>query len=145
MTIKLYKCGSDPKCVNKTLTDELIVSGVVREPIDMVNPVIEVQGSETAHMLEGYNYMVIEDFARAYFITVTPNSYDLSTITGHVDILSSARAWLLARTATITRNENLYSAYLNDPEFDTYAYRNIVTKAFPTPVSGDSIILMTVG
>lgn len=145
MVIKLYKCGSDPKCVNKTLTDELVVSGVVREPIDMVNPVIEVQGSETAHMLEGYNYMIIDDFARAYFITVTPNSYDLNTITGHVDILSSAKAWLLARQATITRNESLYSAYLNDPEFDTYAYRNIVTKAFPTPVSGDSIILMTVG
>lgn len=145
MVIKLYKCGSDPKCVDKTLTDELVVSGTLRDPTDQVNPVIEIQGSNTAHMLEEYNYMYIEDYARYYFITINNDSYDLNTVSGHCDILSSANAFLRARTATITRNENLYSAYLNDPEFEAYAYKNIVTKSFPTPISGDSIILMTVG
>lgn len=145
MVIKLYKNGSDPKTVNKTLTDELVVSGTAREPLDMVNPTLEIQGAETTHMLEGYNYMYIEDYARYYFIDVTPEFYDLSVIRGHCDILSSASAFLASRMATITRNENLYNAYLNDPEFNSYAYRNIVTREFPTAVNLDSIILMTVG
>ena len=145
MVIKLYKTTSDPKTVNKVLTDELIVSGTFRDSVNQVDPVIEIQGDTTAHMLEGYNYMYIEDYARYYFITITNDSYDLNTVTGHCDILSSARLWLLQRTATITRNEKLYNAYLADPNFETYAYKNIVTKAFPTALTGDSIILMTVG
>ena len=145
MVIKLYKTTSDPKTVNKVLTDELIVSGTFRESVNQVDPVIEIQGDTTAHMLEGYNYMYIEDYARYYFITITNDSYDLNTVTGHCDILSSARLWLLQRTATIKRSENLYNAYLPDPDFDAYSYKSVVTKAFPYGISNDSIILMTVG
>ena len=145
MVIKLYKCGSDPKCVAKTLTDVLVVSGILRDPTDQVNPVIEIQGSNTSHMLEGYNYMYIEDYARYYFITINNDSYDLNTVSGHCDILSSARLWLAQRTATISRNERLYNAYLTDPNFSAYAYANIVTKAFPYKINSDSIVLMTVG
>ena len=144
MVIKLYKCGSDPKYVTKTLTDELIVSGTARDPLNMVDPVIEIQGDSNAHMLEGYNYMYIEDYARYYFINITPESYDLNIVSGHCDILSSAASFLGVRVATITRNERLYNAYLNDPEFNTYAYKNIVTKAFPYSINQDSIILLTV-
>lgn len=145
MVIKLYKNGSDPKTVTKTLTDELVVSGTARDPLDMVNPVLEIQGVTAAHMLEGYNYMYIEDYARYYFIDVTPEFYDLNVVRGHCDILSSASLFLKNRIATITRNEYLYNAYLNDPDFNAYAYRNIVTKNFPSGITGDSIILMTVG
>lgn len=145
MVIRLYKCGSDPKCVTKTLTDQLVVSGTAREPLDQVNPIIEIQGSNSAHMLEGYNYMYIEDYARYYFITIQNDSYDLNTVRGRCDVLSTAASFLKARTATVTRNENLYNAYLNDPNFSTYAYRNIVTKTFPYGINSDSIILMTVG
>ena len=145
MVIKLYKTESDPKTVDKTLTDEKSITGVCRDPVNYVDPVIEIQGYTDLHMLEGYNYMYIEDFARYYFINVTPESYDLNTVTGHCDVLQTSSAWLRQRDATITRNENLYNAYLNDPEFNSYAYSNIVTKAFPNAVNLDSIILMTVG
>ena len=145
MVIKLYKTSSDPKTVNKVLTDELIVSGTFRDSVNQVDPVIEIQGDTTAHMLEGYNYMYIEDYARYYFITITNDSYDLNTVIGHCDILSSARLWLIQRTATIKRNERLYNSYLPDPDFDAYAYKSVVTKAFPYGIANDSIILMTVG
>lgn len=145
MTIKLYVSNSDPKCVDKVLVNELEVSGTARDPLDMVNPVIEVEG-DIVSSIGQFNYMIIEDYARSYFITsITGDSYHLSTIHAHCDILSSSKAWLRARTATITKNENLYSAYLNDPDFDSYAYKNIVTKTFPYGINSDSIILMTVG
>lgn len=145
MTIKLYKTNSDPRTVDKVLTDELVVSGVPTEPLDILNPVIEVQGNSTDHLLAGYNYMVIEEYNRSYFIDLTNDSYDLNTVRGRVDVLSSAKTYLRAKSATLTRNERQYSAYLNDSEFNAYAYRNIVTKKFPSGITGDSIILMTVG
>ena len=145
MTIKLYVSNSDPKCVDKVLVSELSVSGTARDPLDMVNPVIEVDG-DIASSIGQFNYMIIEDYARCYFITsITGDSYHLSTIHAHCDVLSSAKLWLRARTATITRNERLYNSYLNDPNFNAYAYKNIVTNTFPSGINSDSIILMTVG
>ena len=143
MTIKLYKNLSDPKTVNKTLTGEIPINGVARDPVDLVNPVIEYEGDNTT--TAGYNYAYIEDYARYYFLSPQADSYNLNTISLHCDVLTTAAAWLKARQATITRNERLYNSYLTDPDFNAYAYTNIVTKAFPTKINSDSIILMTVG
>lgn len=143
MVIKLYKNTSDPKSVNKQLFDEISITGVARDPVDVVNPVIDYEGDNTT--LAGYNYAYIEDYARWYFMTVQNDSYNLNTLTLHCDVLKTSAAWLKQRNATITRNENLYNSYLNDPDFNAYAYTNIVTKAFPSSVNLDSIILMTVG
>lgn len=145
MTIKLYVNQSDPKCVDKTLVSELDISGTARDPLNIVDPVIEVEG-DIVSSIGQYNYMYIEDYARYYFInSITGDNYNLSTITAHCDVLSSSKQWLRSRLATITRNEKLYNAYLMDPDFNAYAYKNIVTKQFPTAINSDSIILMTVG
>ena len=145
MTIKLYVNQSDPKTVDKILANELAISGTARDPLDMVNPVLEVEG-DIVSSIGQYNYLYIEDYARYYFITsITGDSYQLSTVHAHCDILSSAKAWLRPRLATIGRNEKLYNAYINDPEFPAYAYKNIVTRTFPSGLNSDSIILMTVG
>ena len=142
MVIKLYNNASDPKMVNKTLSNEKIINGVPRDPVDVVNPVIEV---ENALEIAGYNYAYIEDYARYYFVSVSNDSYNLNTIKLHCDVLRTAAPWLRARVATLTRNEKTYNRYLNDPDFSAYAYTNIVTKAFPYKINSDSIILMTVG
>lgn len=143
MIIKLYRVLDDPKNVNKTLTGELAVSGIVKEPISITAPVIEVEADN--NILAGYNYAYIEDYGRYYFVDPTNDSWNLNTLNLRCDILSSSKAWLLARMATVTRNEALYNAYLEDTNFSSYAYTNIVTKNFPLAVNMDSLILMTVG
>lgn len=144
MVIKLYKNLSDPKSVDKTLTDEISLNGAVaRDPVDVINPVLEYEGTNAT--IAGYNYAYIEDYARFYFLEPQNDSYELNTLRLHCDVLSTSKLWLLNRTATITRNERLYNSYLSDPNFSAYAYTNIVTKAFPTKINLDSIILMTVG
>lgn len=144
MVIKLYINNSDPKAVEKTLSGEIALTGAVaRDPVDVINPVIEYNGDNST--IAGYNYAYIEDYNRFYFMEPQNDSYGMNTLRLHCDVLKTAAAYLRQRNATITRNERLYNAYLSDPEFKAYAYTNIVTKAFPTPVSGDSIILMTVG
>ena len=144
MNITLYQNLSEPKAVNKQLLSPKDISGVARDPLDMVNPVIEVEGDIVA-TLGAYNYMYIADYARYYFINLTGESYNLNTITGRCDVLMSAKNQLLNRTATLTRNEKYYNTYLTDTDFKAYAYKNIVTKSFPNGITGDSIILMTVG
>lgn len=143
MTIKLYKTPSDPKMVTKDLNEELDVSGIAKDPVDIVNPVLEIEGNNLT--LAGYNYAYIQDYARYYFIEPRNDSYNLNTLMLHCDVLMSSSLWLKARSATITRNEVLYNAYLTDPNFPAYAYTNIVTKKFPSGIDADSIILMTVG
>ena len=144
MVIKLYKTTSDPKDTNKVLTDELAINnGVARDPVDVVNPVIEYGGNNTT--LAGYNYAYIEDYSRFYFMDVQNDSYNLNTLTLHCDVVKTAAPFLKQRMATVSRNEKLYNSYLTDPEFNAYAYKNIVTKQFPSAVNADSIVLMTVG
>ena len=144
MVIKLYITTSDPKAVDKVLTNEIEVTGAIaREPVDVINPTIELQNDNIT--IAGYNYAYIEDYARWYFVEPQNDSYNLNTLRLHCDVLKTAAAWLSVRTATITRNERLYNSYLTDPEFSAYAYTNIVTKAFPSKINLDSIILMTVG
>lgn len=144
MVIKLYINSSDPKAINKSLSGEIALTGAVaRDPVDVINPVIEYQGDNST--IAGYNYAYIEDYGRWYFMEPQNDSYSLNTLRLHSDVLVNAKNYLLARTATITRNERLYNAYLNDPEFNAYAYTNIVTKTFSGSINADSIILMTVG
>ena len=143
MVIKLFINNSDPKAVNKNLSGELTFTGVARDPLDVCNPIIELQGDVTT--LKDYNYAFIAEYNRYYFMEVQGDSYGLNTIRLKSDVLMTSAAWLKQRQATITRNERLYSAYLADPDFNSYAYTNIVTKKFPYGFQNDSIILMTVG
>ena len=143
MTINLYINNSDPKTVSKSLTGDLTFEGVARDPLDVVNPVIELQADIT--MLQGYNYAYIPEYHRYYFMEPQGDSYGLNTLRLRCDPLMTAAPYLRARNATITKNEKLYSAYLADPDFKSYAFTNIVTKKFPYGIQGDSIILMTVG
>lgn len=143
MTIKLYKCISDPKAVNKILNNELVLTGIAKDPVNAANPIIELEGDNDT--LAGYNYAYIQDWARYYFVTPQADSYNLNTFVFTTDVLMTAKPWLLSRLATVTRNEKLYNSYLTDPDFNAYAYRNIVTKAFPSGITEDNIILMTVG
>lgn len=143
MVIKLYRTESDPKSVTKVLSGEKSINGVARDPVNVVNPVIEYQDDNM--MAAGYNYAYIEDYNRYYFVTPQNDSHDLNTMVLRTDVLMTSAAWLRARNATISRNERLYNSYLADPDFKAYAFSNIVTKTFPSGITGDSIILMTVG
>ena len=143
MVIKLFINNSDNKTVNKVLSGELSFDGTARDPLDVVNPVIEIQGDIMAY--QAYNYAFIPNYNRYYFVEFQGDSYGMNTMKLRCDVLMTAAVYLRQRQATITRNERMYNAYLNDPDFSSYAYTNIVTKSFPQGISDDSIILMTVG
>lgn len=145
MEIVLYTV-SDPKIkVNKTLGTGTTITG---EPHDNVTDT-EMQVRFTVDQLstiKASNYCYISETGKYYYIS--PN-YEIEnhSVIVHLseDVLMSLKTQLLAQTCTISRNENLSNAYLYDEGYQLLAYKNIVTKTFPSGINTDSIILMTVG
>ena len=143
VTVKLYKYTGDPEVVEKTLDEQGALSATCefRQEQDVLNPELTLTGSN----LSDYNYMYISRYNRYYWINVSTFPTGKWIIQGHVDVLMSYASAIKALTGTVTRSETLANGYLPDERYKAKGYKAIVTKAFPSGVTGDSIILMTVG
>ena len=64
ISVKFYRNSSEKNKIGKTLTNELSLSGTLRESTDLINPVITVE----AESMVNYNYAHIAAFGRYYFI-----------------------------------------------------------------------------
>lgn len=143
VTVKLYKTSSDREKLSKTLSNEKSYDCLIKETTDVIKPVIRIS---TTDNLSAYNYCYIERYGRYYYIDsieTTPNNYWVIHCT--VDVLMTYKSQIRDCKGTVTRSETLFNAYLNDPEYKSYAYRKIVTKQFPTAINNDCFILLTVG
>lgn len=141
-TIKLYKITDDERVVSKTLTNEKSYTCTLKNEAEILGPEIDIQSTDN---LSDYNYAYIERYGRYYYIkpSTTPNGF--WRMKGRVDVLMSHKSELLALTGTLKRSETVFNGYLNDPEYKSLAYRKVVTKQFPSAITGDCFILMTVG
>ena len=63
MQLKLYKSLDEKNRISKTLTDELILNGALRDNSSIVKPTILIQTDPL-----DYNYAYIPEFGRYYFI-----------------------------------------------------------------------------
>lgn len=88
MDIYLYKTVDDDNVINKTLTDELLISNVkLKSPVNINNPVLTLTAN---HDLKNYNYVYIPEFEKYYFIeNVTLQSNNINVITLRVDVLKT--------------------------------------------------------
>lgn len=144
ITIDLYNVSDDNEKVNKTLgTAKEFTSSTIKEQTDVTNITLRIQ---TTDNLSGYNYAYVSEYGRYYFIDkieTTPTGYWV--LSCRCDVLMSFKDDILALKGTVTRSESVFNVYLQDPEYKALAYKNIVTRTFPTPVDQDTFILMTVG
>ena len=144
ITINLYNVSDDNEKVDKTLgTAKSFTNCSIKEQTDVTNITLRIQ---TTDNLSAYNYAYVDEYGRYYFIDrieTTPTGYWV--LSCRCDVLMSFKSDLLNLTGTITRSESIYNMYLMDDAYKAYAYRDIVTKQFPTAVDDDSCILMTVG
>ncbi len=144
ITIDLYNVSDDNEKVNKTLgTAKEFTSSTIKEQTDVTNITLRIQ---TTDNLSGYNYAYVSEYGRYYFIDkieTTPTGYWV--LSCRCDVLMSFKTQLLDLKGTVTRSESLYNGYLMDSQYKAYAYRQIVTKTFPSAVANDTCILMTVG
>lgn len=142
MTIILYNNSSDPLVVDKSLSNALALTGELREMCDVENPSLLIEGTT----LLNYNYAYIPDFNRYYFFKKPPTAVakNLMLLELNEDYLMSYKTEIKATKAIIKRQERLFNKYLNDEEYQSYAYEIISAYAFNTPFTKASIPYLTV-
>ena len=123
LEVKLYKTSSPKKAFTKSLTSIGTYSCALKDNTSVSDPTITLQTSDN---IFDANYMEIAAFGRKYFIkdkiSVGNNRYE---IPAHVDVLSSFKSGILANSAVIRRQQNIYNLYLDDPDFQVYNYEVI--------------------
>lgn len=144
MNIELYTTNSPNIKVDKILTPVATVSGYLKEPCTRKDPVIIFKKEDITN-LELCNYIYIADFRRYYYRGVIEHDAGDVRVKFAEDVLMSWKNEIRLNNATVSRNETLSNGYLLDNKYKAYAYRECVTRQFPTALDGDSLILITVG
>ena len=141
IAVKLYKTSDPTNKITKTLSNEISMTGTLKDSVDILNPQILIS---TSTNLSQYNYMYIADLSRYYFVKFEIVKSGLWLLTGRCDVLYTYKTEILNNKAVIERQQNQYNMYLNDDIFKVYNKTNIVTKNFPNGFNRNGSYLLTV-
>lgn len=103
MQIKFYRTLTDKNHLSKNLTNELIITGTLKESCNIINPVIEFELNTN---ILNKNYCVIPDFGRNYYITNMEIINKRLVVSMHVDVLATYRSEILSSSANIVRSQD---------------------------------------
>lgn len=144
MTIKLYKNISERNVVHKTIENEIVLDGTLRdEKVNMINPVITVQNNTEYYQ---YNYAYIPDFKRYYFFDTPPSIIrtGVCQLNLSVDVLMSFKGTeengysdgFLGNTGYVSDSTLYANFYLNDRNMPLQQNTKMSThKVFESPFS----------
>lgn len=143
----LYIINDDKRKADKNLSNVIKenVNITYKDATEFIRPIIMMDYDGSWNMRD-CNYIYLSDKNRYYF--VEKHSFQKGQKVVYellVDVRTSHKEGIRGLTCTVTRNENLKNGYLPDSSYKTYAYEQIVCKAFPNKFTNNSIILMTVG
>lgn len=145
MNITLYSTTSPAIQVNKALTQRASITGEPHEIVSDKEMTLRLAIGNLANVKLS-NYCHIPETGKYYYINPDYKIENQSVIIAlKEDVLMSFRVQLLAQTCTVSKNEGLSNSYLYDDGYQLLSYKNIVTKEFPSGLTDNSIILMTVG
>ena len=145
ISIQLYSVSDDPRVVGKSKT---AIGGshtiTLKDGCSVDMPTVSLTIS--ASTIANANYAYIGTFGRYYWIRDRK-----SLVNGVVELTLESDPWesfasqLRNCTATILRNENVSNGYLMDSEYQLLSYNTVVTREFPSGLTDESMILLTVG
>lgn len=128
MQIKVYKNLSEVNTIGKTLTEESVRTGTLKDGCSVLSPSVVLTGEN----LSGYNYAYIPQFSRYYFIKeITSVKSGLWEISMKVDVLETYKDSIKANTAILKRQENIWDMYINDEKFKAESTNKTATIMFP--------------
>lgn len=143
----LYIISDDKRKADKNLSNVIKenVNITYKDATEFIRPIIMLDYDGSWNMRD-CNYIYLSDKNRYYFVEKHSFQKGQKVVFELlVDVRTSHKESIRALTCTVTRNENLKNGYLPDSSYKTYAYEQIVCKAFPNKFTNNSIILMTVG
>lgn len=129
IAVKLCHNSSPIEKIGKVLDEGESFDCVLKAETSILRPTI-ILNSSSAN-LKGYNYMYIADLNRYYFIDdIVSKNNNIWEVSGHVDVLETYKQQILSNNAVIRRQSNQYNTYLNDAEWNVYAYDDVITLKF---------------
>lgn len=111
MNIKFYRNTIPKNRLNRTLLNEVALTGHLKDGCSIENPVIKV--SHNANIVLS-NYAYIPEFGRYYFITDHRVEHDYDIISMHVDVLYTYRNTIKQSQCVARRSTSHYDLYLPD-------------------------------
>lgn len=145
ISIQLYSVSDDPRVVGKSKSAVGASHTItLKDGCSVDEPTVSL--SVSASTIAGANYAYIGAFGRYYWIRDRK-----SLVNGVVELTLESDPWesfasqLRSCPATIVRNENASNGYLIDSEYQLLAYNTVVTREFPSGLTDESMILLTVG
>ena len=144
MNITLYRTSSPKNKVNKSLTTIASITGESNEAIGKVNTSFILSKDHISNV-KNSNYMYSDVTGKYYFIENYEIKNQTIKIIAKQDVLMNYKNNILSQTCTVSRNENISNAYLYDNGYQLKAYNIVATRPFPSGLTTESIILMTIG
>ena len=133
MNVTFYRTNSENNKLNKSLSDDILLEGYLREETSITSPSILVEGD-----VSSYNYAYVEEFSRYYFITdIASVRAGIWRVDMRVDVLMSYSIEIGQIDAILERQENIYNLYVHDELLPSLEYSNVYTEKFK--FSGGSV------
>ena len=137
MQLKLYKSLDEKNRIRKTLTEELILNGALRDKSSVIKPTILIQTDPL-----DYNYAYIPEFGRYYFINNVVAMRNKSFIIDlKCDVLMSYADEIYNLRALIDREETQSQQYVTGA-FVIDARHNTEKIVFTNPFTEKNYILV---
>lgn len=130
-SIVLYNNKSEPEKLDKNLTEITTLTGTLKDPTSVIDPVILIE--TRMEDIIYCNYLRIERFNRRYFVNdIKSIRTGMCQLSCHVDVLSSFKTEIRKNTAILHRSENNYELDFDDGSIKTLNNPKITTKSFPS-------------
>ena len=143
MEIRLYSSSDETNKIDKTLTNEIVLNGTLKDETSVINPIILIE----ANNLTQYNYCYIPLFKRYYFIKdITVVRNNLFRLFLDIDVLMSYKNEILNLDCIVNKQENNSTPYINDNSriYENRNFTSIIN--FRNGFDDDgNFILMTAG
>lgn len=103
VTIDFYNYTGRENTVNKTLTDPTVTEGLLRDTVNVLQPILKLKHTGVF----GFNYCYIRELSRYYFVTnytvVDNNHLELHL---KIDVLKTYADEILSATGTVYERED---------------------------------------
>lgn len=113
-TLELYKNQSENNDLQKVITDKKQLDAYSRESVDILNPVVDLQG----YTVNDYNYCYIQELRRYYYIEKIVSAPNGTTqLSMKVDVLMSFIDDIKASHGLITK-QVVFNPYYGENDVD---------------------------
>lgn len=137
MEIKLYKTVSERVRIVKQITDELVLTGSLRDQSSIITPTFALETNPI-----GYNYAYIPAFQRYYYIkNIVAVRKQLFQLQLKCDVLMSYKDEIYAMQALINREETPDTTYV-DGNYIVDARRIHEKVTFENPFTEENYVLI---